>query len=105
MMVLGAWPLTPAPPAHEELPPVIAPRLLEMLVCPEKRMPLSVADAGLIDRLNAAQREGRLVNRGGNQVQSPLRAGLVREDGLLLYPIVDGIPIMLLDEAIPLAQL
>ena len=37
-----------------------------------------------------------------NSVASKIDEGLVREDGLLLYPIRDDIPIMLIDEAIPL---
>ena len=41
-------------------------------------------------------------NRGGELVTEPVREGLVREDGLFLYPVRDDIPIMLIDEAIPL---
>jgi uncharacterized protein YbaR (Trm112 family) len=35
-------------------------------------------------------------------VEKQLDGGLVREDGAYLYPIEDDIPIMLIDEAIPL---
>ena len=31
-----------------------------------------------------------------------LSEGLVREDGKILYPVDDGIPVMLIDEAIAL---
>jgi uncharacterized protein YbaR (Trm112 family) len=35
-------------------------------------------------------------------VQLPLDGGLVRDDGRILYPVRDDIPVMLLDEAIDL---
>jgi uncharacterized protein YbaR (Trm112 family) len=46
-----------------------------------------------------------LKNKGGEPVEAPLAGGLVREDNTLLYPIVDGIPVLLIDEAIPLEQI
>ena len=76
--------------------------LLDILVCPETKQPLRVADAGLIERLNASIRQGSLAARGGQIVTDPLVEGLVREDGAVLYPVRDDIPIMLIDEAIPL---
>ena len=76
--------------------------LLDILVCPENRTPLHLADQPLVDRLNRAVAGGTLKNRVGQPVQSPLEGGLVREDGTLLYPIIDGIPVLLTDAAIPL---
>jgi uncharacterized protein YbaR (Trm112 family) len=82
---------------------VVDQSLLEILVCPETKQPLHVADAGLIERLNASIREGSVASRGGQAVTDPLVEGLVREDGAVLYPVRDDIPIMLIDEAIPLS--
>ena len=79
--------------------------LLEILVCPETRTRLAAADAALVDRINAAIAAGRLVNRAGQTVERPIQAGLVREDGRLLYPVIDDIPSLLVDRAIPLDQL
>ena len=76
--------------------------LLDILVCPETKQPLSVADAAVLDRLNAAIRKGGVTNRGGQAVSTPIDEGLVRKDGSVLYPVRDDIPIMLIDEAIPL---
>ncbi len=76
--------------------------LLKILVCPENRTPLRLADEALVDRLNRAVAAGTLKNRVGQPVQSPLEGGLVREDGALFYPIINGIPVLLIDEAIPL---
>lgn len=79
--------------------------LLEILVCPETRQRVRLADAELVARVNAAIGAGGLRNRGGEGVEEPLAGGLVREDGKLLYPIRDDIPIMLIDEAIALEGL
>jgi uncharacterized protein YbaR (Trm112 family) len=59
----------------------------------------------LLTRLNAAISAGRLRNVSGQAIERPLQEGLVREDGAILYAVRDGIPIMLVDEGIPLAQL
>jgi uncharacterized protein len=78
--------------------------LLDILVCPETKQPIRVADAELLARLNDAIRGGTVQNRGGQVVSEVVVEGLVREDGKYLYPIRDDIPIMLIDEAIPLPQ-
>ena len=80
----------------------IDPALIEMLACPETKQPVRVADPALIDRLNAARGEGKLKNRGGEPVEDELDGGFIREDEVYLYPIIDGIPVMLIDKAIAL---
>ena len=76
--------------------------LLKILVCPENHQRLELADDALLARVNQSIRTGTLTNRGGQRLESPLTAGLVREDGRWLYPILDDIPVMLVNEAIPL---
>jgi uncharacterized protein YbaR (Trm112 family) len=83
---------------------VVDQSLLEILVCPETKQPLRVADAALLDRLNTSVRKGAIKNRGGHAVSAPVEEGLVRQDGSVLYPVRDDIPIMLIDESIPLSQ-
>lgn len=78
--------------------------LLDILVCPETKQPLRVADEALLAELNAAIEGGSVSNRGGASVSDALVEALVREDGALLYPVRDDIPIMLVDESIPLPQ-
>lgn len=79
--------------------------LLKILVCPEDKTPVSLADDALLAKLNEAIAEGKVKNRAGDAVEEKADGGLVREDGQYLYLIRDDIPIMLIDEAIPLAQL
>jgi uncharacterized protein len=79
--------------------------LLELLVCPETKQALRLADALLLEQVNEAVAAGTLRNRGGEAVASPLDEALVRQDGRLLYPVRDEIPIMLLDEAIDLSSI
>ena len=81
---------------------MVDPELLEILVCPETKTPVHLADDALMERVNRAVSEGRLVTRGGRTLTERLEGGLVRSDGRLLYPIQDGIPVMLIDEALPL---
>jgi uncharacterized protein YbaR (Trm112 family) len=83
----------------------LSPDLLEILVCPETHQKLRPADAALVERLRERQAQGRLLNRAGKPVAEAPDAALVREDGQFAYLVVDQIPIMLIDEAIPLEQL
>ncbi len=81
---------------------MVDPQLLDILVCPETKQPLRLADGALLERLNDSIRGGAVRNRAGRTVTDPVDEALVREAGDLLYPIRDDIPIMLIDEAIPL---
>jgi uncharacterized protein YbaR (Trm112 family) len=82
---------------------MIDPQLLEILCCPETRQDVAVAPDSLIDALNNQVAEGKLVNRGGTAVREKLDGGLLRADGKVLYPVREDIPVMLIEEAIPLA--
>ncbi len=79
--------------------------ILSLLCCPEHRMRLLPANDETLWRVNAAIQAGQLLNRVGNAIESPLDGGLVREDGTLMYPVIDGIPVLLCDDAILLEQL
>jgi uncharacterized protein len=79
--------------------------LLDMLCCPETKQDVSLAEASLIGTLNRKIEAGGLKNRGGEILKEKLDSGLIRADRKYLYPVREDIPIMLIDEAIPLAGL
>jgi uncharacterized protein len=76
--------------------------LLAILCCPDTKQDVSLADTGLIARLNEAVTRGQLKNRANKPVMEPLDGGLIRGDRKILYPIREDIPVMLIEEGIPL---
>ena len=80
----------------------VSPELIEILVCPETKQPVAVASEDVLARVNDKISTGSLRNRGGEKVEKAITEGLVREDGKLLYPVDDGIPVMLIEESIEL---
>ena len=78
--------------------------LLEILCCPETKEDVSLADQSLIDRINALIQAGTIKNRSGKPVSEKIDGGLLRKDQKYLYPIREDIPIMLIDEALPMEQ-
>jgi uncharacterized protein YbaR (Trm112 family) len=82
---------------------MIDPELLKILCCPETRQGLSLAEPALVDKLNQQIRAGQLRNRGGQPVTGKIDAALLRADGKYAYIIRHDIPIMLIDEAVPMA--
>jgi uncharacterized protein YbaR (Trm112 family) len=82
---------------------MIDPELLKIMCCPETHQSIALAEPPLIQKLNERISGGQLRNRAGKEVTEKIDAGLVRDDGKFLYPIRNDIPIMLIDEAIPLS--
>lgn len=79
--------------------------LVQILVCPETHQPVHIADEETVSKVNAAISAGTLKNREGEAVQDQIETGLIREDGAYLYPVWDGIPTMLVGDAIALGDL
>lgn len=77
--------------------------LLQILACPQTHQSLSMADAATLERVNAAISAGKQRTVGGKPVSEKLSEALLREDRKLVYPIRDGIPVLLVDEGLALA--
>lgn len=82
---------------------MINPELLQILCCPETHQPVALADAQLLGELNRAIRLGQVRNRGERLLNEPLAGALVRADAKVIYPIRNGIPVLLVDEGIVFA--
>lgn len=76
--------------------------LLAILCCPETKQDVSLAAASLVAELNARVERGELKNKAGQPVNEKLDGGLIRADRKILYPIRESIPVMLIEEGIPL---
>ena len=82
---------------------MIAAELLNILCCPETHQPLAIADPALVQSVNARIAAGQARNRANQPVTEKIDGGLVREDRKYLYPVRGAIPVLLIDEAIPLS--
>ena len=80
----------------------VDPELLAILRCPESLQPVRLADDATVQRLLQQARQGVLQNLQGSRVPADFEALLVREDGKRGYLVRDGIPVMLIDEALAL---
>lgn len=81
---------------------MIDPELLKILCCPETHQQLKPAEQPLLQKLNEQISLRTLKCCSGKLVMEKLEGGLVRADGKVLYPMRGEIPVMLIDEAIPL---
>ena len=79
--------------------------LLEILVCPENHQKLVLLSDAELARVNDRILASDVRDKSGTAITAPLGGGLLREDLLMLYKIVDGIPVLLIDEAIPFGPL
>jgi uncharacterized protein YbaR (Trm112 family) len=80
-------------------------KLLEILCCPVSKTPLIRLPRDKLKKLNAAIAAGEVQYVNGDIVTEELREGLVTEDALVVYPVVDDIPILLEDKGIGTTQL
>lgn len=80
----------------------LEPEFLALLRAPVSLLPLRLASPAELEALNQKIRVGGMRTRGGSEIATTIDAGLVCEGEAVLFPIVDGIPILLRDEAIPI---
>ena len=81
---------------------MIAAELLKLMCCPETHQELRLAEDTLIADLNRRIEQRTLKNRSCEMISEKIDGGLLRADGKLLYPLRQNIPVLLVEEAIPL---
>jgi len=79
-------------------------KLLEILCCPVSKTPLVVLGQRKLEKLNQAIENGEALYVGGDKVTAPLQEGLITEDGKVIYPVEDDIPILLEEKGIGTLQ-
>ena len=82
---------------------MISEELLNIIVCPETKQDLVIAENGIVEKINTLIENGELQNRSKQKVTEKIDGGLIqKDDRKYLYPIRDEIPILLIDESIAL---
>jgi len=84
---------------------MLKPEVLAMLCCPADQSALALASESVVNEVNQAIRHRLIRNRAGRVLEQQLDGGLVALGGDVMYPIIDGIPVLVRDEAIELRQL
>ena len=79
--------------------------LLTILQCPISKKGLNILKKDQLAKINSAIEGKELMNYGGILVVRQLDAALITDDGKRIYPIIDGIPVLLEEESISLEQL
>lgn len=62
-----------------------------MLRCPQTHQPLHLISAGQLKSLNTKISKGQLHNQQSTLVDEPIDGGLLRHDGLAVYPMRQGV--------------
>ncbi len=79
-------------PIHREL--------LEILCCPQSKVPVEMMSEEQVSRLNALIEAGKVAYAGGGAIEKPFSEGLITTDGRTIYRIDDDIPVMLIEQSI-----
>lgn len=78
------------------------PQFLQILRCPKTRKPLRMASDSELSELNRRIEQKQVVDASGRAREERVAEGLVPEGEAVLYPVEEGIPILLIDDALPL---
>ena len=79
-------------------------KLLEILCCPVSKTPLTILRQEKLDKLNTAINNRDVLTVDGEKVTDPIQEGLITEDGKVIYPVRDDIPVLLEEKGIGTTQ-
>ena len=79
-------------------------RLIDILVCPATKTPVKPLTKDKLAILNQAIASSEILRQDGTRIEEPLGEALITSDGKTVYPVDDGIPVMLVEYGIPAAQ-
>ena len=79
-------------------------KLLDILCCPESRQPLALLDDRELATINHGITGGSIRRTDGSTQSAALTAALITRDRRTIYRIEDGIPVLLVDEALAASQ-
>lgn len=77
---------------------------LNILRCPKTQSPFELMSAEEVAKLNHAIGEGKVKQVDGAVVKKPVNEALITRDHKTVYRIDDGIPILVIEQGIPVAQ-
>ena len=80
-------------------------KLLTILRCPVTHKGLSLLKKDKLAEVNEAIAAGKVETLEGVKVAQPLTEALVTDDGKRLYPVNDGIPVLLEGESMRMEQI
>jgi uncharacterized protein YbaR (Trm112 family) len=79
-------------------------KLLDLLCSPDTRQPLALLESRGLEALNRAIANGQVLRGDGSAQAAPLREALVTRDRKQVFRVDDGIPVLLVEEALATAQ-
>lgn len=79
-------------------------KLADLLRCPVTGQALRVVEKSRLEEINQAAAAGSLAHPDGRPAEGRLEAALVTADGARVYPVRDGIPVMLEEESVVLPE-
>lgn len=83
----------------------ISDHLLKILCCPETKQPVKMLDEAKLQKLNELIGQNAIKNREGQLLKDTIPEAIITIDEKTIYRIDEGIPVMLIDEAIMADQI
>lgn len=82
----------------------ISKQLLEIMCCPISHTPLIRISKAQLDHLNRHITDAEVITVDGEAVKEPLQDALLTQDGKVIYPVRDDIPVLLYEAGIGTTQ-